>query len=102
MQVYRRLKGGIARGDIASTDCLGKARIQLANIIWRTLRHILGHVAIARWNLQRLKVPAGACPLEMHSPELRRLIRRGHEGPLAPVDFKTIATTSPGNTRYMD
>src|SRR5262249_4970155 len=41
VQVHRRLEGGIARGDIARADRPGKARIQLANIVRRTLRHIL-------------------------------------------------------------
>src|SRR5262245_8595170 len=102
MQIHRRLKGGIARGDIARVDRLGKARIQLANIVRRTLGHVLRHIAIARGNLQRLKVPTGACPLGMDSTDLRGPGRRGDEVSLAPVDFEPIATTSPGNTRYMD
>ncbi len=75
VQVHRRLKGGIARGDVARADRHGKARIQLANIVRRPLGHILRHVAIARGNLQRLKIPTSACPLEMDSTELRGLDR---------------------------
>src|SRR5262249_19179770 len=102
VQVHCRLEGGIAWGDVARANRSGKARIELANIVRRTLRHILGHVVIARGNFQRLKIPTGACPREMDSTELRGLSRRGHEGALAPVDFETIATASPGKARHMD
>src|SRR5262245_31136171 len=44
VQVYRRLKGGMAWGDVARADPLGKARIQLADIVWRPLGHSLGHI----------------------------------------------------------
>ena len=93
-QVHRRLKGGVARGDIARADRPGKTRIQLANIVRRTLGHILGHIAIARGNL-RLKLAIGACPLRWTVPTA------GTHPPwprdtLTSIDFETIATASPG------
>src|SRR5262249_17432651 len=55
VQVHRRREGSIALGDLARTDRPGKERIQLTDIIRRALGHILGHIAITRWNVQRLQ-----------------------------------------------
>src|SRR5436190_4343558 len=84
VQVHSRREGGIARGNIARPDRPGKARIQLANIVRRTLRHVLRYIAVARWNVQLLEAPSGACSLKMDRADLWRVLRRGDEGPLAP------------------
>ncbi|HKP37821.1 MAG TPA: hypothetical protein VJT71_13270 [Pyrinomonadaceae bacterium] len=47
VQVHRGLKGGVARCNIPGADRPGKARIQLADIVRRTLWCMLRHVAIA-------------------------------------------------------
>src|SRR5262245_31517761 len=102
VQVHRRCEGGIALGDLARADRLGKERIQLTHIIRSALGHVLGYIAIARWNVQRLQFAVSTCALKLDRAELRGLICRGDEGALAPVDFETIACASPGKTGDMD